>query len=69
MGANQQLANQGFVPNDLFRDLLGLGLAITQALVHKLGGQIWLESQPGQGAMFCVWLPLAPDSGLANAAQ
>jgi|WetSurMetagenome_2_1015567.scaffolds.fasta_scaffold65192_2 signal transduction histidine kinase len=35
----------------------GYGLAVAKALVEQLGGQIWCESTPGQGACFFVRLP------------
>jgi signal transduction histidine kinase len=37
----------------------GLGLAIVQALVHRAGGRIGMESQPGAGTTATVYLPLA----------
>ncbi len=39
----------------------GLGLAISRRLVELMGGDIGVESQPGQGARFFVTLNLAPD--------
>ncbi len=36
----------------------GLGLSITYGIVQKLGGQIEVESQEGEGATFTVTLPL-----------
>ena len=36
----------------------GLGLTISQQLVHILGGQLQLESKEGVGSRFWFWLPL-----------
>jgi signal transduction histidine kinase len=38
----------------------GLGLAISKSLVELHGGQIWVESSPGAGAIFRMRLPCAP---------
>jgi signal transduction histidine kinase len=34
----------------------GLGLAISREIVDRMGGRITVESAPGQGAAFSVWL-------------
>jgi signal transduction histidine kinase len=35
----------------------GLGLPISRQIVEHFGGRLWLESQTGQGAAFCFFLP------------
>jgi len=37
----------------------GLGLSIVKKLVEAMNGQVWCESEPGEGAKFVVQLPAA----------
>ena len=37
----------------------GLGLAVVKQIVEKHGGQVWVESEYGQGSRFIFTLPLA----------
>ena len=40
----------------------GLGLAIVAALVAAHAGAAWVRSRPGEGATFCIALPLSPEA-------
>ena len=37
----------------------GLGLALSRQLVEAMGGRLWVDSEPGQGAAFSLRLPRA----------
>ncbi len=41
----------------------GLGMAISKGIVEAHGGEITVQSTPGEGTVFTVSLPSAPDAG------
>ncbi|MDH5507724.1 MAG: ATP-binding protein [Anaerolineae bacterium] len=39
----------------------GLGLSIANWIIKNHDGKIEVETAPGRGTTFCVWLPLLPE--------
>ncbi len=44
----------------------GLGLAVVQAVIHAHQGRVLVESEPGQGTTFYLYLPTAQAGSLAS---
>ena len=46
----------------------GLGLASSYSIIKRHGGHIAVESRPGEGAVFTVYLPAQPDQAVPESA-
>ena len=47
----------------------GMGLAICRKLLHRLGGDISLQSKAGEGCLFTVVLPITAEQSTADSVQ
>jgi PAS domain S-box-containing protein len=62
VGMTPEVAQKIFEPYFTTRERgegTGMGLAMVHGIVKDLGGEITVESRPGEGSEFRIWLPLA----------
>jgi PAS domain S-box-containing protein len=65
-GLDQAMAKRIFEPFFTTKQTgIGMGLAISQALIEANGGELWVESDERSGTQFYFTLPFAPESCLS----
>lgn len=63
-GISQQMKDKIFIPNFTTKSSgTGLGLAMCKSIAENCNGEIWFETQEGQGTKFYVRLPLLSSVG------
>ena len=61
MGISEEVLQSIFEPYFTTKALgegTGMGLAMVHGIVKKYGGEILVESQPGKGSVFSIFLPV-----------
>lgn len=69
-GMTQEVYEHVFEPFYTTKDVgagTGLGLSMVYGFVNRYGGEILLDTKPGEGATFRIYLPRSTKSGLINA--
>ncbi|MBM4221932.1 MAG: PEP-CTERM system histidine kinase PrsK, partial [Gammaproteobacteria bacterium] len=64
------IRNRLFRPFDTTKGSKGMGIGVYQArtLIMDAGGSLRVESEPGAGSRFAIWLPLHDAGGVTPAA-
>ena len=61
-GVSEDIRHQLFEPFTTTKaEGSGLGLAVSRGIIERHHGRIWLNTEPGRGTAFFVWLPAAGD--------
>lgn len=71
-GIGEEVLSKVFTPFFTTRGAgggMGLGLALVDRIVREFSGYVEVESSPGVGACFSVWLPLHLEKGLQDPEQ
>ncbi|MGD8626556.1 MAG: PAS domain S-box protein [Anaerolineae bacterium] len=67
VGIEPQVLAQIFEPFHSTRpDGMGLGLYISHSIVERFGGHIGVDSTPGEGTTFTIWLPIPIEQPLTD---
>jgi two-component system sensor histidine kinase FlrB len=59
-GIPQEIVGEVFNPFFTTKEIgTGLGLTLVRRIARAHRGRVEVRNQPGQGVMFCLWLPVS----------